>query len=454
MLHLTTTPTSNRQRTVRLLTFLLSLALTSCGLPRSSPSQPEADSFSVDQSDPQRSQPQASPVPTEPSMTPKPSPTPFSCDSYTRYIAVIIEPFLYDELLSSLAQFEMDICEDGYKLVLTTEAFPSPAEVRSFLADLYYDDTSQTLAGALLIGDQPYAYQLITITYTGLDVPPRIEHGISFQYYSDLDGIFATSEGYQAPEGKLPTFDIHEGETDWEIWVGVLPLFHRDPEQSVQALKGYFEKNHAYRQGQLSLPRELLQIQEYTAESEEDTQEMFDAILSGAISWTPLSSPDGPAVYMNSETAGLTVEAGYEALSRGVADFTVINTHGHEGAVGHLTVPWLAEKPLRTFFLWSNACSAGNLDNDHVILNSILYDPKSEVLIATANTTEALGMGRNEKGSYTVNIADALAQGLSFGDAVLFHVNTPLAPPDDLSPEIARAPRIFLGDLSLELGQE
>jgi hypothetical protein len=439
---------------VLLSAILLSTMLANCTVPGSSLAQPEREIPSEDPSLPQGADARPSPSPPRPTSTPIVSPTPFICPSYERYLAVIIEPYLYEELVPNLTQFEIDLCQDEYMLILTTKTFPSPTKVRDYLASLYFNETDQKLTGALLVGDQPYAYQHVTITFTDPDIPPRTEHGISFQYYSDLDGIFRTSDGYQAPEGKLPTFDIHEGDTDWEIWVSVLPPFHRDPEQSIQALKHYFEKNHAYRVGQSELPRELLQIQEYTAETVEDTQEMFDAILSGPISWAPLSGPEGPIAYLNSESAGLTIEAGYEALAMGDADFTVINAHGHEGAVGGLTVPWLSENPLRTFFLWSNACSAGNLDNDHVILNSILYDPKSEVLIATANTTEALGMGSTEKGSYTVTIANGFASGLSFGDAVLSHVNTPLAPPDDRNPGICRALRIFFGDLSLKLRQE
>ncbi|UCC96386.1 MAG: hypothetical protein JSW66_11125 [Phycisphaerales bacterium] len=61
------------------------------------------------------------------------------------------------------------------------------------------------------------------------------------------------------------------------------------------------------------------------------------------------------------------------------------------------------------------------------------------------------GIGNNGNGFYGHNIAEALLQGLSVGDALLTHFCTPLVYPWSESFELHTAPNVFVGELTLTL---
>jgi hypothetical protein len=71
--------------------------------------------------------------------------------------------------------------------------------------------------------------------------------------------------------------------------------------------------------------------------------------------------------------------------------------------------------------------------------------------ICLQNTTETMGLGINKNGYYPTNLATGMSQGLSIGEAILNHVNTPLTPRDAPAQKIIFGPKIFFGDLTLKL---
>ena len=60
-------------------------------------------------------------------------------------------------------------------------------------------------------------------------------------------------------------------------------------------------------------------------------------------------------------------------------------------------------------------------------------------------------MGNNKKGHYGANIATALTRKMSFGDAVLAHVNVPLISPWAESREFHFATFVMLGGPTLRI---
>ncbi len=384
-----------------------------------------------------------------------PSPAPFDCQDYQQTIILLIQEEYLEPLTIPLDQFTQDLCQDQYQVRIKTADFETPEQIRSYLSDMFFGEPSDNLIGAILIGDIPYAYQQITIKYNSPDIPPRIQEFISLQYYADLDGEFLLSDDYQpvnelAPRGE-PIFDTHQGETDWEIWISVMPPYQGDPELTLDALLRYFEKNHTYRIGEIDLPRAYIHIQSYQSSTKEEYNEFIEACLSGTLNWTDLKGEGEPQIYFGNEAMNLTDTEGYQAISEGKADFSIVIAHGHPGAVGQITPPWLEENQLATIFFWNQSCSVGDLDNPYVILNSILYHPNSRVLFTSGNTTDAGGFGTNEIGPYPTSLASALNQGLSIGEAILRHVNTPLVSHDARWPELVFGPKIFYGDLTLKL---
>lgn len=394
---------------------------------------------------------QASPNQTPDTSDQSTNPETDICPPGTAAVAIIIDPDIVDSIRSGLTQFVEDLGKQGFHVFETSAEFPTAVELRTYLSDLYLS-TEKCLKGAYLIGDLPHAYQWFRVEYANPDIPPSEQEVISFQYYADLDGIFSASADYTSPGDHLLSFDIHEGDLDWEIWVGVLPVYKGDNTLTTQAINNYFERNHAYRQGEYNLPHAYLEINEFfTAATEAEHDQIGEMLRSGQYAWTPFSNAPNTQIFFNSSTAEMTVEQGYSALSEGVADFTGVKAHGSWFSSGRINIDWVESNPVQTVIFSTSGCSAGNLDQDDNFLSSVLYSPTSLVLVAWGTTSESGGMGKNTDGFYGHNVASDLAEGKSFGEAILEHVNTPLVHPYADSRELHYSLQIFLGDPSLTL---
>jgi len=407
------------------------------------------------------SPPPASPLPTlPPTASPPPTLSPTEetpepieqtvCTASRSTVVLLVDPNLVSLVRDNLARFAQDLCNDGYTAVQRISNFNTPPEARAYLAELY-ERANPKLEGAIIIGDFPRAYQTVKLVSTNPDIPPTVEEVISFQYYSDLNGNFATSPDYTSPGKKEYSYDLHSGDTNWEVWIGVLPLYKGDLSQTVQGLNRYFEKNHAYRAAGSGLPRAFVEIIEhYTATTAAETDNYLFQMSTGQFSWTPFSTAPGARIYFDNPANGMTVDQGYADLSAGVADFTVTDTHGDWMDSGRLNITWVESNPVKTIFFWSNGCAVGNLDHPDNFLTSILYSPTSMVLIARGTTNDSGGMGNNQNGFFGHNIATALDAGKNFGQAILSHVNVPLVSPWSKSQEFHFASIITLGDPTLK----
>lgn len=368
-----------------------------------------------------------------------------------RVVALLIDPLLLDGIRLKLTQFEEDLDNDGYIVIERSDDYNNPPEVRALLGELLAQ-TEQHLVGSILIGDLPHAYQWVTLHSSNPNIPDTNEEVISFQYYQDLDGTFTTSPDYTSQGGYQYSYDIHNGNTDWEIWIGALPYYKGNLDESITAINRYFTKNHSYRIGEYNIPRCFLQINEHhKADTLEEYNDILKSMRSGTYSWTPFSDAPDARLYFDSPPGGVSVDRGYADLHEELADFTVLDAHGYWGASGKLTIALVEDEPLKTVFLWSNGCAVGNLDRPETFLTSVLYSPTSMVLIAKGTTNNAGGMGTNENGFFGHNIATALSNGESFGQAIRYHVNVPLISPWANSREFQFATTIVLGDPTLKL---
>ncbi len=366
-----------------------------------------------------------------------------------RTVALVVEPRLVRWIRNGLDQFEQDLCLGGYKTVEHNSGFTDAGQLRGYLQGIY-NGGGGDLAGTILIGNIPHAYQWVTLVPTNPAFPPSAEEVISFQYYADLDGTFTKSASYSSPGGHQYSYDIHSGALGWEIWVGALPPYKGDLRRTAAAVNRYFAKNHAYRSGDLTLPNVFLEVNEHTvANTMSDYNSTMAQMRSGTYSWTPYSNSPGAHLYFDSPPAGLSVQQGYADLQSRIADFTVTDTHGSWAASGKLTINIVESKPVGTVFFWSNGCATGNLDHFPNFLSSVLYSSTSDVLIAKGTTNESGGMGNNGNGFFGHNIASALVSGASFGDAILGHVNVPLVAPWSQDREFHFASVVILGDPTL-----
>lgn len=393
------------------------------------------------------------PSPESPYVPPLPKPPPEwpVINGDGALVALIVEPTLERLIRPSLDQFVDDLIADGYEVVLYISDFTTPIELRSYLAGLY-DHSGGTLNGAILIGDFPHAYQSVALNSSTPNIGTLSEEVISFQYYADLNGDFSASSGYISPGGHAYSFNMHRGDVDWEIWIGVLPLYRGNMAETVNALEHYFAKNHAYRVNGSDFPYAFLQIDEHLRpESPDQPFTYLPEMYYGEYAWTPFSSELDAYIYIESFADGLSLDEGYTALSAGVANFTVLDAHGSSGASGRLSINWIESHPIQTDFFWNTACASGDLDKAYNVLTSLLYSPTSAVIVAAGTTANSGGFGNNENGFYGHNIASALVNESSIGDAVLAHVNVPLIYPWSKSREFHFAQQVILGDPTLRI---
>lgn len=370
------------------------------------------------------------------------------CSSTGSAVVLLVDPYLVDGIRLGLDLFESHLCGEGYQIFERLSGFASPPAIRAYLADLRLR-TANRLEGAILIGDFPHAYQWVTLTVAGT---PQSDEVISFQYYADLDGIFQASPGYTSPGGHPYSYDVHGGKKDWEIWIGVFPLYKGDRTTTIKALNTYFSKNHKYRTGGYSFPHAYMMINEHhTATTMAEHNNMLNDYRSGQYAMTPLSLDPSARFYFDSPPTGLTVGQGYAALSSLGADLIELDAHGSSSSSGSMTINWIESKPVRTTFFCNSACRAGNLDDKHNVLSSLLYSPTSEAILAHGTSHDSGGMGMNTNGFYTHNIATALVAGKNYGQAIIGHVNVPLTPSYAVNQELHYSVQVILGDPTLKL---
>jgi hypothetical protein len=391
--------------------------------------------------------------------SPTPSPTPSQppaeqavCDAPNKPgVVLVVDPELRAGIAERLERFEQDLCAAGYFVFERRSNFATPPELRAYLADLR-TRTAKRLQGAYLIGHYPFAYQWVFLKSANPKIPDVKEEVITSQYYEDVDGTFSRSASYMHPKHEY-SWDVHSGNVDWELWVAVLPRFGRDQVgSSVEAINRYFDRNHAFRTGQLTLPRAFMYISELNAAATKTAYGTIkDAFTTGQYAWTPLSAQKSARIYFDSTDPPLSVDQGYDDLTQGVADITILGAHGTWLASGKLTIDWLSAHDVKTFVLWSDACATAVPDRLDHFMDVALYSPTSTLLLAKGAASDASGLGTNKNGFYGHNIAAAIAAGKTVGDGLLAHVNVPLVSPWSDAREFLLAVPILLGDPTIRL---
>jgi hypothetical protein len=152
------------------------------------------------------------------------------------FIYVLVEPSIFDGIEASLKRYAMDVERSNFSVGIYTVLTNNTASIRGFLQATL----PKGLVGCLLIGNVPEAYYESNEWGT---YPTDL-------YYMDLDGVWSDTDG----DG---VYDEHHGERGLEIWVGTLhsSLVSGD---NIELLNNYFEKNHLYRTGKLTLPKRAL----------------------------------------------------------------------------------------------------------------------------------------------------------------------------------------------------
>jgi hypothetical protein len=150
-------------------------------------------------------------------------------------VEVVVEAGIFPGLAAELALYAADLQAAGYSVRMDSLRGNSHQVLRQLLQGI------SELKGVVLVGDLPVAWYE---SDWGGSAPEEFPCDL---YFADLNGTWVDSDG----DGL---FDDHTGNTAPEIWVGRLNARPLTWDDETRLIRRYFEKNHLYRTGGLTLP--------------------------------------------------------------------------------------------------------------------------------------------------------------------------------------------------------
>ena len=211
------------------------------------------NSIPVTRSPPDAPEPKGyEPVIYEPFSVQKVYPTADIAKSTSRSINkiyVLVDSSIYSSLETYLTRYASDLENwTSYTAVIYQGSWGSPQNVRTFLQG----ELSNGMVGASLVGDIPAAWFEIANDFGQYEYA---QFPIDL-FYADLDGNWIDAQ--TTPPMQAGVYDDHTGTVAPDIFVGRLKASGLSAGSEVALLQNYFDKNHAYRIGMLSLPNKAL----------------------------------------------------------------------------------------------------------------------------------------------------------------------------------------------------
>ncbi|MCD4707890.1 MAG: T9SS type A sorting domain-containing protein [Candidatus Sabulitectum sp.] len=155
-------------------------------------------------------------------------------------VVLLVDEAVSSGISASLTTFQSDLEAEGYTVLVWQIDGGTATDIRS---DLQAEYAAGSLAGAIAIGDIP----------TGWMENGYGEYPIDM-YLMDMNGTWSDPDG----DGLFNSYSSGAP----EIWLGRLTPTYLTFGSSVELLNSYFSKNHAYRNGTLSLPDRALAYEE------------------------------------------------------------------------------------------------------------------------------------------------------------------------------------------------
>ncbi|MBU0519838.1 hypothetical protein KJ564_12980, partial [bacterium] len=168
----------------------------------------------------------------------------FSSVDQTGPVLIVMQTNLQGPLTGYIDTYLTDLTNEGWDPILIHFSGSEPADLKAVITDYYYSDD---ILGALLIGDLPVAWFELYEDFDNDGLPDN-PYQVQFPcdlYYMDLDGGWYDGD----VDGVL---DTHVFNWEPEIFVGQLiasPLGNE-----IALLQNYFDKNHNFRTGAITLP--------------------------------------------------------------------------------------------------------------------------------------------------------------------------------------------------------
>ena len=162
---------------------------------------------------------------------------------------IIVNTTLYPQISASIDQYMSDLQAEDFAPVLYTAQGGTPQELKD---DILRVEWELGAVGALLVGDLPVPWFELYEDFDNNSIPddPWMVNFPCDLFYMDLNGGWwdFSMNGIN---------DVHEGLWEPDIWIGRLTASTLQGSEAAN-INNYFAKNHAYREGTLTLPDRAL----------------------------------------------------------------------------------------------------------------------------------------------------------------------------------------------------
>jgi len=301
-------------------------------------------------------------------------------------IVVLVNDSIYPEIEVSIDQYVQDLTNAGYMTKVITALGGTPDDIRNLLKA----EMSNGLIGALLVGDLPIAWW--EQSSYGEDYP------IDF-FFTDLDGNWIDNNS----NGLFDYHSAGSGDVLPDIWVGRLYTSRLTYDNEARLITDYFDRNHRYRTGGLTLPDKGL---------------VYNEVI-----WYPNDHGMG---YLYNDVTVVNDEnttTAYDYKNRIKQQFQFVHLIAHSscwahtfflqneqpggGSVFSFEIPFLEPEG---FFYFLNSCMAGRYTETNNLANWYLFSRAySQVVMASSSLMYGIN---NLSGLY-----QALGNDSTFGDA-------------------------------------
>jgi hypothetical protein len=363
---------------------------------------------------------------------------------------IIVDAEIHADITEALNQFQADLQAEGHSVIVHLWSGDNPEQLRAYLADLYSTATPQ-LVGAFLIGDLPKAYYRMYYPATSNCIERGPEEFITYEFFQDLDGIFSREN----PDDLIHeyAYDSHTGNTDNEIWIGVLP-YTWSHSTTVANINHYLSKNHRYRYS-LDFPEQgyIKPLRGGAIDTPELYEAQVNFIVNSFYGWHPLTLRGNTGIFVDNSIGDPVnypdAKYGWEvAMTSNDYDFADINFHG----TGSITLSEAFDliDSIKPLYIWDSTCSLADIENHNSFDINLIYGNNNAILAAGATGFQG-GLGTNINGNYRHNMAQDLLKGISFGESYLNHTNADFIECSEEQKEYFGAQFVFLGDPSVML---
>ncbi len=160
----------------------------------------------------------------------------------TPLIDIVVNAAIFPYIEPEIDRFADDIAADGYSVRVDTMRSGTADDLRDHLASLLPE-----IDGAIFVGTLPVKWYRMEET---LYVPDTFIYTVEIfpcdYYFSDLDGIWADTNSDGILDHHDRTYDPEP-----EIYVARIDPARLSYDDPISLLKRYFDKNHAYRVGEM-----------------------------------------------------------------------------------------------------------------------------------------------------------------------------------------------------------